>query len=56
MTDEEFDNMCVIEYMVFAKLKAIQDKEEFQDYAFEETQKLAKKVWERRLKNDRQDN
>ena len=30
MTDDEFDTMCVIEYMVFANLKAIQNEEEFE--------------------------
>lgn len=54
MTDDEFDTMRVIEYMVFANLKAIQDEEEFEDYAFEETQKIAQKLWQRRKKNDRQ--
>ena len=54
MTDDEFDTMRVIEYMAFANLKAIQDEEEFEDYAFEETQKIARRVWDRRKKYDRQ--
>jgi N-acetyl-beta-hexosaminidase len=54
LTDDEFDTMCVIEYMVFANLKAIQNEEEFEDYIFEETQRIARRVWQRRKKNDRQ--
>ena len=54
MTYDEFDTMCVIEYMVFANLKAIQNEEEFEDYIFKETQKIAQKLWQRRKKNDRQ--
>ena len=54
MTDDEFDTMCVVEYMAYANLKAIQDKELFEDYLFEETQKIAQRLWERRGTNDRQ--
>ena len=51
MTEEEFDTMRVIEYMAYADLTAIQDKEEFEDYVFEETQKIAIKLWD--LKKER---
>ena len=51
MTDEEFDTMRVIEYMAYADLTAIQDQEEFEDFAFEETQKIARKLWD--LRKDR---
>ena len=55
--DEDFYTMCVIEYMTYADLAGIQNDEEFEGHAFEETQKIARKLWELRVKrlHDRQD-
>ena len=55
--DEDFYTMCVIEYMTVADLAGIQNDEGFEAHAFEETQKIARKLWELEVKrlHDRQD-